>query len=93
MKSTEVNITQAKAALLELNTFEDITAYIEGEERKTVIEAADKRLKNIMAPKQGEQAEPITKTTDDFKTGVQKTKSYITCEDVLVNLRENGYRV
>jgi hypothetical protein len=70
---------------------EEICSFISGEERKTVIDAAHKRITQMM-DKAGDTG-PVTETKADFEEGFQKMKDYITCEDVLKNLRvkENIY--
>ena len=45
--------------------------------------------KDKVKTKQGKQ-DKITKNVSDFKGGVQKTKSCITCEDVLKDRRAKG---
>jgi hypothetical protein len=42
--------------------------------------------------KQGKTGK-ITKDASDFKTGIQKTKSYVTCEDVLEKMRSQGKEI
>ena len=44
-------------------------------------------------PKQGEVKDAITKDAADFKEGVQKTKSYVTCEDVIEKMRKEGKKI
>jgi hypothetical protein len=54
---------------------EEICSSISGDERKTVIDTAHKRIIEMMG-KAGE-TEPITETKADFKKGFKRTK----CED------------
>ena len=102
-----------------MKNIEEIKNFIEGEERKTVVSAAEARIKELSdaSQKQGEQKEPITQRTDDFKEGIQRTKSgigdqglgvseetnpqppvaiprsYVTCEDVIKKMREQGKKI
>jgi len=71
----------------------DLLTFISGEERKTVVAAAEVRLAELR-PKQGEQKDPITQERTDFKgSGVQGTKSYVTCEDVIKTMRGKGVKI
>ena len=118
MKSTEMNVRAVQIKIAEMMDSEEIRSFISGDERKTVIDAAHKRIIEMMGKpasvgKAGETG-PITGTKSDFKEGVQRTKCddqnppsdspltkggdrgvmekfYITCEDVLKNLRVKGY--
>lgn len=78
-----------------MKTSGEISAFIEGDNRKTVINAADERRKALppSQPKEGEVKGPITKDADDFKGGIQKTKSHVTCEDVLKKMRAEGKKI
>ena len=91
-KSTEVSATDALIKICELTSPEEVLAFIDGDDRKTVTSAAEKRLGELNGKKEG-QTGTITKTAADFKKGVQKTKSYITCEDVLKKQRDEGEEV
>lgn len=114
MKSTDYNTKDGPEFIVAMTTVEEILAFIEGDERKTVIDAANKRIAEIRGPKQGEQNDPITQKTSDFKaSGVEGTKSdssslttdhsslsfphsprsYVTCEDVLENMRAKGKNI
>ena len=90
MKSVDFNTKIASEKIAEITTEEKILAFIEGDDRKTVADAALKKLNELNGPKQGEQTGPITKDADDFKKGIQKTKSFVTCEDVLEKMRAKG---
>jgi hypothetical protein len=99
IKSTDLKADEAIQMVGALLTADEVSDFIGGEKRKTVIDAAEERLKALVilpgaassAPtKQGEQAGPITQSTSDFKAGVQRTKSYVTCEDVLERMRSEG---
>jgi len=103
MKSTEMNVRDAQITIAEMMDPEEIRSFISGDERKTVIDAAHKRIIEMMG-KPGETG-PITETKSDFKDGVQGVKSdtphsgiripksYVTCENVLKNLRIKAYKV
>jgi len=75
MKSTDFNTKDGPAAILVMTTEDEILAFIAGDERKTVIDAANKKIAELRGPKQGEQASPMTKDASDFKEGIQKTKA------------------
>jgi histone H3/H4 len=75
MKSVDFNTKNAPEKITEMTTEEEILAFIEGDERKTVIDAANKKIAELRGPKQGEQTDPITKDAADFKEGIQKTKA------------------
>ncbi len=89
MKSIDLNVKDAQIKIAELSTAEEIQSFIEGDDRKTVTDAAEKRIHELKGPKQGETGK-ITKDAGDFKEGIQKTKSVITCGDVLASLRGKG---
>ncbi len=90
MKSKDLNVNDARIKIAEINSREEIDAFMEGEERKTIIDAALKRAEELKGPKQGE-VKKITEVKDDFKQGIQRTK-IITCEDIARDLRERGAR-
>lgn len=90
MKSVDFNTKDAPEKIADMLTEEEILAFIEGDERKTVIDAANKKIAELRGPKQGEDTGAITKNTADFKEGIQKTKGVITCEDILEMRREQG---
>jgi hypothetical protein len=50
MKSLDVNVNDATIVISEMTTAEEIEAYIEGDSRKTVTDAADKRLDALTRP-------------------------------------------
>lgn len=102
MKSTDFNTKDAPDKIREMTTEEEILAFIEGDERKTVTDAANKKILELRGHKQGEQTGPITKDAADFKEGIQKTKAisdepsarnYVTCEDVLKKMRDQGKEI
>jgi hypothetical protein len=74
MQSTDMNTRDASEKISEMTNINDITIFIAGDERKTVIDAADKKIAELRGPKQGEQADPITRPAADFKDGIQATK-------------------
>jgi DNA gyrase/topoisomerase IV subunit A len=63
-----------------------------GDERKTVLDAATASIKALQCLKQGEVVN-VTETKQDFKEGVQATKSYVTGEDVIKDLRDKGVKI
>jgi hypothetical protein len=93
--STTMKAEEAIALLQGFQTEAEILAFIAGEDRKTVINAAEDRRKALppSKPKAGEVKGPITQDTSDFKEGVQKTKSYVTCEDVVDKMRKAGKKI
>jgi len=93
MKSNDMNVKDAQIKIAEMISAEEINAFIAGDERKTVLDAAAAKIKELAGLKQGEQAGPITKDTHDFKDGVQKTKSFVTCEDVIDKMRKEGKKI
>ncbi len=75
------NKKEAVAAAEALAAAEEIIAFVDGDDRYEVIAAAEVRLQELEAGKnedsgrkQGQETGRITRTTDDFKTGVQGTK-------------------
>jgi hypothetical protein len=89
---------KAEEAIARIGTFatkEAIEAFMVDEDRKTIIAAATDKLASLQSgkPKAGEQKGPITKDAADFKEGVQKTKSYITGEDVIEKMRKEGKKI
>jgi len=109
MQSTDMNVRDASEKISEMTHINDIIIFIAGDERKTVIDAADKKISELRGPKQGEQTDSLTNPVSDFKDGIQATKdagplnpgildpsnpkSYVTCEDVLKRLREKGVKI
>lgn len=93
-KSTDINAKDAAIKVIEMESVDDILAYIEGDERKVVLGAADKWLRELghEGLKQGETG-AITQEAGDFKEGVQATKDYVTGEDVLRKLRAKGTKI
>jgi hypothetical protein len=104
----EMNVRNAQIKIAEMTEPEGIRSFVSGDERKTVIDAAHKRIIELIG-KSGETG-PITEARNDFKVGVQGVKStdntdgevpepipvaksYVTCEDALKNLRAKGYKV
>ena len=91
MKSTDFNTKDAPEKIAEMTTEEEILAFIDGDERKTVTDAAQKKIAELRGPKQGEDG-PITKKTSDFKAGVEGTKDVNRDSDPLsVTDTENGH--
>lgn len=103
MKSIEMNVIKAMAKIKGMDSIDEINVFIDGDERKTVIDTASRRIFEIKGLKQGELSGTITQMTSDFKEGFQGTKSetsdikpqtsdksYITGEDVVRGLREKG---
>ncbi len=88
------NVRKANAALKELTTEAEITAFVKGEDRTTVTDAAKALIDKLNKPKAGETG-AITKKTDDFKDGVTGTKDsgVVTCADILPALREKGMEI
>ena len=89
MKSTEMNVNNAGIKIAEMESADDITAFIEGDERKTVIDAAMKRKKEL-TPKEG-QSDRMTRDSNGFKKDIQREK--VTGEDVIKKLRDKGYKI
>jgi hypothetical protein len=87
-------------AIREIETEKELRAFIKGESREALLDAAEYRI-NVLRPKQG-QTGPITQKTEEFKGGIEGTKEvesvqgdvvdgpkdYITIEDVLA--RQKG---
>jgi len=109
MQSTDMNVRDASEKISEMTNINDITIFIAGDERKTVIDVADRKIAELRGPKQGEQTDSITQPASDFKDGIQATKdsgplnpvpleslnprTYVTCEDVLKLLRAKGVKI
>jgi hypothetical protein len=104
--STTMTAQEAIEEISKMKNPEEISAFIENEDRKTVINAADERRKALTpSSKDGEVKGPITRDTQDFKDGVQKTKdadpksrvpssrSYVTCDDVIKKMRAEGKKI
>ena len=92
-KSTDFNTKDGPEFISVMKDEAEILAFIEGDERKTVIDAANKKIAELRGPKQGEQTGPITQKTAEFKGGVEGTKSFVTCEDVLKKMRAQGKEI
>jgi len=75
MQSTDMNVRDASEKISEMSDVNDILIFIAGDERKTVIDAADKKIAELRGPKQGEQTDSITRPAADFKDGIQATKA------------------
>jgi hypothetical protein len=86
------NAKDANVDLMKLDTEEAVNAFIEGDTRKTVKEAAAKHIKKLTAPKVG-RTEEIGQKTEDFKDGITGEKSVTTCADILPSLREKGMKI
>jgi hypothetical protein len=94
MLSKTMKADEAITSIQGMQTEAEILAFIEGENRKTVITAADERRKTLpLSSKQGEMKGSITQDSPDFKEGVQKTKSHVTCEDVIETMRMAGKKI
>lgn len=94
MKSTDFNTKDAPEKIAEMTTGEEILAFIDGDERKTVTDAAQKKIAELRGPKQGQETDAMTKKTSDFKgSGVEGAKGYVTCEDVLESMRKKGRQI
>lgn len=95
-KSKDVKkVGDAQIKIMEFNFPEDILEFIKGDERKSVRDTADTRLKELKHEglKPG-QVKKITDDSKDFKgPGVEGKKSYVTGEDVLKTLREKGHKI
>lgn len=52
--SIEVNVKEAVEKIRSLPSPEEVSAFVQGDERKTVVDAAQARIKELQAPKQGE---------------------------------------
>lgn len=92
-ESTDMNVKDALARITEMNDPVAIQIFVTGDERKTVLDVAHKRVQELRGAKQGEQTGAITQPAADFKEGVQGTKGYVTCEDVLEKLRAKGMKI
>ena len=90
MKSRDLNAKDAVRQIAGIATDEEISEFMEGEDRKSVIECAQKRLQELQ-PKQG-QTDEMTRQSADFKQGLQRTKC-LTCEDVIKDLRQRGKKI
>ncbi len=89
------NVRTANAALKELTTEAEITAFVEGEDRTTVTDAAKALIEKLNRPPKTGETGAITEKTDDFKDGITGTKDsgVITCADILPGLREKGMEI
>lgn len=100
-RSLNFNSKDAIIAVTELSTEAEIAAYTKDDHRKTVIEAANRRLKElgsshvlVPAPEpershKTEQTGKLTETKDTPSGGVKGTKA-LTCEDVLRKQNQAG---
>ena len=101
MQSMDYNTKNAAEKISEMEDPALIASFISGDERKTVIDAADKRISDLRGPKEGEQTTPMTEKGGGFKGGISGAKSaeelpprdYVTCEDVLSSIRGKGGRI
>jgi hypothetical protein len=104
--STTMTAQEAIEAIGAMKSQEEISSFIEGEDRKTVINAAEERRKALPpSSKGGEVKGPITQDAADFKEGVQRTKSTdvgagpvparscVTGEDVIKKMRAEGKKI
>jgi hypothetical protein len=64
-------------AIQAIETEKDLRAFIKGESRESLLDAAQFRI-NALRPKQGEQSGPITQKTQEFKVGIEGTKGVYT---------------
>jgi len=64
---------EALNAIQAIETEKDLRAFIKGESREPMLDAAQFRI-NALRPKQGEQLGPITQKTSEFKVGIDGTK-------------------
>ena len=98
MKSKDMNTTEAQAEIRAINNPDLLRAFIEGDERKTVIEAGEARLR--MLTKQG-SADNAPDTQKDFKGSgvegrkepIQIDKDHITISDILPEARKRGMKI
>lgn len=85
MKSKNMNEVDSIKRIKKINSIEKIDSFIEGDDRTSILDAAEKQKKRLngsnssngsieSAPKQGEQPGPITQKTSDFKEGIEGTK-------------------
>jgi len=94
-RSVDMKADDAKIAILELDTPDEVLAFIDGEDRKTVLKIADERLKELGHDglKDGQDTK-ITDDSKDFKgPGVEGKKDYVSGEDVLRQLRAKGVKI
>lgn len=80
-KSKDLTPQDAAIKIMEFTSADEITAFTDGETRRSVIKTAEARTKEIATaaprndkPKDGDQSGPITQKTADFKDGIQATK-------------------
>jgi hypothetical protein len=90
--SNDYSAEEAIRRIEKMEIEKELLTFTAGEERKTVVAAAETRLAELR-PKQGEQKGPITQETSDFKEGIQGAKNYVTCEDVIKKMREQGKKI
>ena len=90
MRSRDLNAKDAMRQIAVIATDEELSEFMAGEDRKSVIEYAEKRLLELQ-PKAG-RTDEMTKPSADFKQGLQRTKC-ITCEDVIKDLRQRGKKI
>lgn len=94
-KSTDFNVNDAGEKIVEFETPEEVLSFIKGDKRKTALNIADTRLKELghEGLKQG-QVNKITDNSKDFKApGVEGKKDYVTGEDVIKELRKKGHKI
>lgn len=87
---------EAIERIREMTSEDEVLAFIEGDERKTVNHEAKEWIEKLrkISPKEGQVAGKITDDTKDFKgPGVQGKKNYVTCEDVIKSLRGKGVKI
>jgi hypothetical protein len=85
INSRDLKADEAISMFDALATIGEVDAFIEGDERKTVINAAEERRKALTPsmPKGGEVKGPITEEASDFKAGIQRTKDFVTGGDII----------
>ena len=106
--SKDLSDEEAFNALVALETEKEIRAFTKGEERDLIMDAAVARINELSVQgtgvrgqgvekqKQGEQSGPITKSTGDFKVGIEGTKAlktHVTIDDVLAAKRKEGREI
>lgn len=93
MVSINDKAVDAVGAILEMTDIVEISNYIAGDKRATIIEAAKNRIEDLTRPPKQGEIKKITQSTSDFKDGVQRTKGAVTCEDVIKGLRDRGRKI
>lgn len=107
-KSKDLSPQDAGKKIMEMTSPDEIKTFIEGETRRSILKNADVRIKELSAlrsqpsaPKQGEQKDPITQKTSNFKGGVEGAKgaepstprNFVTIEDVINEQRKRGRQI